>query len=219
MGVGLAKGVRWRDSPDMSESSPKTVIPRPAASLLVVDRAGPTLKLLMGMRGAGHKFMPNRLVFPGGAVDPEDHAARHATPPRPDVLKRLEKSAEPALARALVHAAARELEEETGLSLGSPPALDGIDYLCRAVTPEGSPMRFDARFLVVDATRISGTLGGSDELENLRWYGLDEANAMDLAIPQRKVIEKLVSWLELPEAERRAIGTVDVLHNRLWVTE
>jgi 8-oxo-dGTP pyrophosphatase MutT (NUDIX family) len=203
----------------MNDSPPKFVTPRPAASLVVVDEAGPAPKVLMGMRGAGHKFMPNRLVFPGGAVDPGDHDAPFATPPRPDVLRRLEKSADPKLALALLLAAARELEEETGLSLGAPPALDGLDYLCRAVTPEGSPMRFDARFLVVDAARVSGQLGGSDELENLAWYALEEATAMDLAIPQRRVLDKLLIWLALSDAERRGMTTVDVLHNRLWVTE
>ena len=201
----------------MTDPDPlSTVIPRPAASLVVLRDDG---TVLMGMRGARHRFMPNRLVFPGGAVDPADHDAAPATPLRADVLHRLEKSATPTLARALGIAAARELEEETGLTLGMPPELDGLDYLCRAVTPEPSPVRFDARFLVVEADRISGQLAGSGELESLRWWGIEEALAIDLAGPQRRVLDRLRLWMAMSEAERRAQTEVAVLFNRDWEKE
>jgi 8-oxo-dGTP pyrophosphatase MutT (NUDIX family) len=200
----------------MSEPVPPAVTPRPAASLVVLR---PGDQVLMGLRGAGHRFMPNRLVFPGGAVDAADHEAAAATPLREDVLRRLEKSASPSLARALGIAAARELEEETGLTLGGPPALDGLDYLCRAVTPEPSPVRFDARFLVVHAERISGTLAGSGELEELRWWGIDEALSIDLAGPQRRVLARLRIWMAMSEEERRAQTEVAVLFNRGWEKE
>jgi len=205
----------------MSDQPMLTTAPvpaRPAASLVVLRQTdGPAV--LMGMRGAKHRFMPNRLVYPGGAVDDDDHTAPHATPLRPDVLRRLEKSASPSLARAFGIAAARELHEETGLSLGSPPALDGLDYLCRAVTPATSPVRFDAHFLVVDAERVSGELAGSGELEDLRWFPLTEALALDLALPTRGVLERLQLWMKMSEAERRAQTVVYGLYNRLWVEE
>jgi 8-oxo-dGTP pyrophosphatase MutT (NUDIX family) len=194
------------------------VTPRPAASLVVLRRAGGP-EVLMGMRGAQHRFMPNRLVFPGGAVDDADHAAPHATPLRADVQRRLEKSAEPSLARALAIAAARELLEETGLTLGSPPALDGLDYLCRAVTPPGSPVRFDAHFLVVDAERVTGVLAGSGELEDLRWFAVAEALALDIATPTRGVLQRLQAWMAMTEAERRAQTAVWGFYNRQWVEE
>ena len=78
----------------MSDQPPPPVVARPAASLVVLRHtAAPAV--LMGMRGAKHRFMPNRLVFPGGAVDPADHDAPAATPLLPDVQRRLEKSADP----------------------------------------------------------------------------------------------------------------------------
>lgn len=45
--------------------------PRHAASLILWRHSGQqaesgTVEVLMGMRAAGHRFMPNRLVFPGG---------------------------------------------------------------------------------------------------------------------------------------------------------
>lgn len=181
----------------------RAVRARHAASLIVVRQDAGT-QMLMGVRGAGHRFMPNRLVFPGGAVDPEDLAAPCATPLAAHTRARLERSAGSALAHGLGIAAARELEEETGLRLGAPPALDGIDYICRLVTPTDSPVRFNARFLVVDAARVSGTLGGSGELEGLRFYPMDEALALDLAQPTRLAIGRLRKWLATGAAEREA---------------
>ena len=192
---------------------------RHAASLIVL-RAGPSgREVLMGLRGAGHRFMPNRLVFPGGAVDPADATLPAATEPRPDVLAVLGRAARPRLARALVAAAARELEEETGLTLGAPPRLDAVDYLCRAVTPPASAMRFNARFLVVDAAVTQGTLSGSGELEAVRFYPMAEALTLDLALVTREVLERLQAWLALPEPGRRARPRTDVFKERRWREE
>lgn len=200
-------------------SAKRPVFARHAASLIVL-RAGPSgHEVLMGLRGAGHRFMPNRLVFPGGSVDPGDAARPAATEPRDDVLAALGRAARPRLARALAAAAARELEEETGLTLGTPPRLDRIDYLCRAVTPPASAMRFNARFLVVDAAAAQGTLGGSGELEDVRFYPISEALALDLALVTREVLERLQRWLALPEPQRRARLRLDVFKERRWREE
>lgn len=197
----------------------RPVFARHAASLIVLQTGPFGCEVLMGLRGAGHRFMPNRLVFPGGAVDPGDATGPAATEPRDDVLAALGRAARPRLARALVVAAARELEEETGLTLGAPPRLDVIDYLCRAVTPPSRPMRFNARFLVVDASATRGELGGSGELEGVRFYPLEEALALDLALVTREVLERLQGWLALPHPMRRARPSTDVFKERRWRLE
>ena len=46
--------------------------PRDAATLILVRMKGKTPEVLMGCRAAAHAFMPNRYVFPGGKVDPDD---------------------------------------------------------------------------------------------------------------------------------------------------
>ncbi len=174
----------------------------------------------MGMRGHRHRFMPNRLVFPGGAVDKADLIAGCATPLAPHTERLLRKNANPRLAHGIAAAAARELLEETGLTLGVPPSLDGLEFLARAVTPPANPIRFNARFLTVSAERVSGTLGGDGELDNLRFYGLDEAMALDLALPTRRVMERLVRWLAMSEDERLAQDLTAVLkRDRGWVME
>lgn len=199
-----------------------TVVPRDAASLLLLrgqDTPGQEPEILMGLRGAGHRFMPNHIVFPGGAVDPHDHHGAMASQPPPDVLRRLQTGATASLAHAMVVAAARELEEETGLHLGHPPAFAGIDYLCRAITPPGGAIRFDARFLVIDAALAQGTLAGSGELENLRWFGLGEALALRLSFPTRKVLEQLALWLARSPVERSAATLTPTLRLREWFME
>lgn len=195
------------------------VTPRPAASLLVLRKAEGGPEVLMGLRGAGHRFMPNRLVFPGGAVDAEDFSAAVASPLRPEVRRRLEVSAAPALALALGVAAARELWEETGLSLGTPPQLGALDYLSRAITPPTSPVRFDARFFVVDEAAVSGTLAGSGELEDLRYFPLAEALLLDIATATRGVLDKLLEWLVMSPEQRAARRHTPVMTDRVWLEE
>ena len=80
-------------------------------------------------------------------------------------------------------------------------------------------MRFNARFLVVDAAATRGTLGGSGELEAVRFYPLAEALALDLALVTREVLERLQAWLALPDAQRRARPRLDVFKKRRWRVE
>jgi 8-oxo-dGTP pyrophosphatase MutT (NUDIX family) len=197
-----------------------TVRAKHAASLIVLRHANNEPHMLMGMRGAKHRFMPNRLVFPGGRVDPVDLAAPHATPLSAATERALRKKANARLAFGLAAAAARELLEETGLSLGAPPRLDVLQYLARAVTPPGLPIRFNARFLVVEERHVSGEIGGDGELEGLRFYGMTEALALQLALPTRRVLERLQQWLALSEAERNAqTHTPVLLRDRGWLME
>ncbi len=173
----------------------------------------------MGLRGAGHRFMPNRLVFPGGAVDRADAATPAAAEPDPDTLAMLARNARPRLARALVLAAARELQEETGLSFGTPLDLRAIHYLCRAVTPPSMAIRFNARFLVAAATATTGTPADSRELEGLRFYGVEEALSLDIMLVTREVLQRLQAWLALDDAARRARPALPVFKERRWRTE
>jgi 8-oxo-dGTP pyrophosphatase MutT (NUDIX family) len=204
------------DVATLTEQRRKTVRARHAASLLVWRAAADATEILMGMRGARHRFMPNRLVFPGGAVDPADFSASFATGLSDRTAAALHHNANAKLAHALGIAAARELHEETGLSLGSPPMLDGLDYLARAVTPTDSPIRFNARFFCISAARVTGVLGGDGELDNLRFYDMAEALALELAAPTRRMLEQLRAWLVMNEAERDARSDVLVLKDRGW---
>lgn len=110
---------------------------RDAASVVAVRRDGGEPRVLMGRRGQGAAFMPSKVVFPGGAVDPADRAVAEALRPPAALAERLGRDREAdagqpggdaELGRALVVAALRELWEETGVALratGSAPAAAG----------------------------------------------------------------------------------------------
>ena len=133
-----------------------------------------------------------------GRVERGDFSAAAAGGLAAGTQAMLEKGGTPRLARALAVAAARELEEETGLSLGRPPELGGFFYLCRAITPPSLPIRFHARFLVMGEEGAEGTLGGSGELEGLRFHALGEAALGALPWITAQVVAELKAWLRLP---------------------
>ncbi len=207
------------DLPNVKAARPRPVFARHAASLLLVRSGAAGLEVLMGVRGAGHRFMPNRLVFPGGAVDPGDRRAPAASEPGPELLAMLGRNARPPLARGIILAAARELWEETQLSLGDPPRLDGISYLCRAVTPPASPIRFNARFLVAPAEQAEGAPTDSHELQEVGFRVVEDVLREDLMLVTREVLRRLIAWSALPAQGRRARTTLDVFTRRRWRTE
>lgn len=192
-------------------TKPQTVRAKHAASLIVLRMRGGEANMLMGMRGRRHVFMPNRLVFPGGRVDAADLRVATATPLAEHTARHLRRRANPALAHALGVTAARELREETGLSMGDPAALDGLWYLARAITPPNSPIRYNARFLIIEEERVSGAIGGDGELDGLRYYPISEARALDLALPTRRVLEQLQLWLGMSVEQRIAREALPVL--------
>lgn len=199
----------------------RAVRPRDAASLVLLRREGGRLLVLIGQRSAGHAFLPNRFVFPGGAVDTRDARVTPATPLRPEVLHCLASGCTESRARALAIAAVRETWEETGLLLGAPgrpprlhgweafaeramgPALDRLDYFCRAITPPHSPIRFDARFFVADADAAEGSLAGSGELKHLQWMAVEDVLDMPLSRITGSVLEELKRHLDHGSPPRR----------------
>ena len=92
-----------------------------AATLIIIDREGPTPKVLMGRRHAGHKFMPGKFVFPGGRIEPATGPCRWPAPSIPGRAG-ADGAGHAALGAArprLALAAIRETFEETGLLLGT----------------------------------------------------------------------------------------------------
>ncbi|MEE2945890.1 MAG: NUDIX hydrolase [Pseudomonadota bacterium] len=206
----------------------KTAI-RDAATVIVLRDKATEPRVLMGQRGAKAAFMPNKFVFPGGAVDEVDHAVSLASSPTGLTAARLAEDLRPETAStittALFAAAIRELWEETGLVLGAkgdweqPPVEDwhsyaktghkphaeGLSFVFRAITPPGRPRRFDARFFLVDAEDLNSDPDdfsrASDELSHLQWVPLANARGFDLPFITEVVLAEIQN--RLPDTSQR----------------
>ena len=207
-------------SSERDQSSPDSE-PRDAATIMLIDRAGPQPKVLLGRRHAGHKFMPGKFVFPGGRIEAQDRNMQAATELHPDTqAKLLERVAEPSaeLARGFALAAVREMAEETGLLLGAKradapktpadnwalfaeakifPDLAQMHFIARAITPPKRPRRFDTRFFTADATliahKIEGVVGENSELVELVWIPIEQATQLDMPTITGVILEELAA--------------------------
>ena len=190
-GVDVAGG--WGQGVGMDKSK----IIRDAATVILLRDMGGVPHVLMGQRGAKAAFMPNKYVFPGGAVDEVDYSA---------VLEGVADMRLGEKAVGLYTAALRELLEETGLRL--PPRMGGLRFVFRAITPPGRPRRFDARFFVASAGDVLNDLddfsNACDELSHLHWIALSEVRGLALPFITSVVISEVEALLQAPDAAHKA---------------
>ncbi|MCY3984041.1 MAG: NUDIX hydrolase [Roseovarius sp.] len=194
----------------------KTAI-RDASTIVVLRDRISDPHVLMGQRGSNAAFMPDKFVFPGGAIDSEDANIQLATNLNSLCKARLMEDTVEDLSNSLAVAAIRELWEESGLVLGKhgnwtcPPPTEWrafaatghvpvahpLQFIFRAITPAGRPRRFDARFFLVDASDISGDLddfsAASDELSHLQWIPLPKARDYDLPFITEVVLAEVAA--------------------------
>lgn len=216
----------------------RSVTPRDAATLILKRQRTAGAEVLMGRRAGRHKFMPGAYVFPGGKVDGHDAQVRPASRLSDEAMRHLTRAASPLRAGAIGKTAIRETYEETGLLLAAPgdlgepsdatwaelkamglaPDLRHLDYLGRAITPPGSPIRFHARFLIADAEPMRGELGGSGELLNLHWVSIDDALHLPIADVTEFMLIELKRFLAGDEAVRRKRPLFCYRNNQAHVT-
>lgn len=160
---------------------------------------------MMGRRPVKASFIPDAFVFPGGRVDATDRsiAISRPLPQKTHEQLRTHGAANRDMARTLATTALRETYEETGLIIGPDadngelpfrPDHAGLHFLGRAITPSQSPIRFHARFFIVDGQDIRGSLRSNGELSDLDWHPVEDA----LKLPIIDVTEFM-----LTEAKRR----------------
>ncbi|GAB7003537.1 hypothetical protein JCM18899A_10080 [Nocardioides sp. AN3] len=113
------------------------VEPRDAATVLLLRDGADGPEVYVMVRHRGMAFAGGMVAFPGGGVEPTD--AADLPPDWPDRL-----GASPAEAAAVVGAALREVEEETGVVLG----LDDLGLWDAWTTPEFEPRRYRTWFFV-----------------------------------------------------------------------
>jgi 8-oxo-dGTP pyrophosphatase MutT (NUDIX family) len=193
------------------------------AATVILVRPGPRgIEVLVIQRSVHHRFLPGFVVFPGGAVDPEDAA-----------LGREWFGDEGDASRAC---ALRELAEEVGLApvqvgwktsvaagdaaavVGSgPPSIADMPEISHWIAPEDVPVRFDARFYALECPRGVSPRADGAEADRAWWarpYDLLVANASggcSLYWPTMKVMEELAGCgdvvgalsLRVPQIEPR----------------
>ncbi|RUW97209.1 NUDIX hydrolase [Mesorhizobium sp. M00.F.Ca.ET.151.01.1.1] len=190
--------------------------PRDAATLILLDRKGDDVLVLMGRRHAAHAFMPGKFVFPGGRTDPADSRIPTATALNQHEQAKL--TAGPgrtshARARAIALSAVRETYEEAGLLIGRKgafattrrdwqgfvehgvaPSLEALRFVARAITPPNRVRRFDTRFFSAWRGDVAIELpdgGPTNELEELVWLPLAKAKQADIPDITRMILDEL----------------------------
>ena len=163
--------------------APAPVVPRPAATVVLLRPGARGLEVLLTRRPSTMAFGPGLHVFPGGALDPSDGAA----------------AGDP-----YVGAAVRELREEVGIEV--PP--DALVPLSRWVTPPGSPRRYDTRFFVAALPDGAVVVPDPREVADHRWItpldALAEmaAGTIDLWPPTSTTLQQLAPARDLDDVRR-----------------
>lgn len=104
----------------MTSPEEAPLVPRPAATVMLVRDTGPGLGVFLMRRHAKMEFAAGTMVFPGGGVDDRDRNADIAWAGPPPEWWAQRFGIEPDLAEALVCAAARETFEESGVLFAGP---------------------------------------------------------------------------------------------------
>jgi 8-oxo-dGTP pyrophosphatase MutT (NUDIX family) len=194
--------------------------PKPAASLIVIDRSGDEPRFLMGKRHDSHAFMPGKYVFPGGKTDRADYRTGTSSELQSADAARLgygfgSRSATN-FAKALGLSAIREAFEESGVIIGShcertrqwpafgdyglSPDLSALRYVARAITPPGYPRRYDTRFFAVFRDKVALELphqSYGSELSDHAYVSVVETGGLDLPGITRTILEAVTQRLSV----------------------
>ena len=198
----------------LNEGEP--VVPRPAASVLLLDTQESPWRLLMMRRPRAAEFAPSAYVFPGGSVHEEDRGWED--PARAAAVRELFEELGILLARRPDGRFARDRDCERLRHLlqlgrgwapalrqaGLTPALDRLVFLARWITPEQIARRFDTRFFLARRPPGQAVHPQPGEVEDWLWIAPQEALAgrVTLVHATRRILESVAS-----EADgRRLLG-------------
>ena len=214
----------------MDEQTPNT--PIPAATVIIMrDRADGPPELLMLERARAMAFAGGALVFPGGRLDPADHAlaavhggdvddraariaAVRETLEEAGVAVGLSATPAPASMAALRTALADgkalgEVLAEHGLEL----ALDDLVPFARWCPQHALARVFDTRFFLARAPADAEAVVDATENVRLFWASarqvLDDADAGRVTIiyPTRRNLERVARFASFDEAAAHAVAT------------
>lgn len=200
----------------------------PAATLILIRpaAAGGPPEILMLERSETMAFAAGALVFPGGRIDPEDHALARRFPGIEDAAARVaairetieETGVAPALrpdpdAPALREAMAQgrpfeALLDEMNLSLD----LEALTPFARWCPNFREARRFDTLFYLAEAPAGRGAAHSADETESVHTFWASaatvlaeiEAGSAKAIFPTRRNLERLAAFESLEDARKDA---------------
>jgi 8-oxo-dGTP pyrophosphatase MutT (NUDIX family) len=191
-GPGQELNLGERTEPGQGLNLGQAILPRQAATVILLRGGAATLELLLVKRTEKARFMGGVWVFPGGAVDESDPAS----------LGRDGVGAHRA-------AAARELSEEAGVTLADPAVL--VEF-SRWITPAVVKIRFDTRFFLAELPEGAEPRVDGEECVDQGWFtpqGALDAHAREeilLVFPTIKHLEQLSAFQSAAELLAYASG-------------
>ena len=164
----------------------------PAATLILFrERAGAVPELLITQRAAGMAFAGGALVFPGGRIDPEDHAQAAVHPEFADAAARI--------------AALRETAEEVGSDYGLTPA--DLTPFARWLPKHRQARNFDTLFYLAQAPADArDPVADGGETVRAFWASAADVLALcdrgeaEVIFPTRRNLERLAQFGSFAEA-------------------
>ncbi len=194
------------------DKNKKIVRPIDAGSLVIYQKKGDQIQVLMGRRGNKAKFQPGYYVFPGGVKERSDYSSRFLNKISKNSIRHMGVSNSQSKANALAMTAIREAYEEVGLVFGKRvsgnnnvlkkkwhyfeknniwPDLESLEYLGRAITPSYLPIRYHARFFSVPYDRLLCAEKIDGELEDIKWIDLDNLATVKMMDVQKMILDIL----------------------------
>ncbi len=153
-----ARAAQW-----LASSERVVVEPRAAATVMLVRDGAEGPEVFVQRRVATMAFAPSTVVFPGGGVDPVDHALPVSTPGLRQLAAAMGVTVEAAAPYAA--AAVREVEEECGVRL----TVGDLRGRGHWVTPEFEPRRFDTWILAAAMPPGQSATGTTTESDHSLW--------------------------------------------------
>jgi 8-oxo-dGTP pyrophosphatase MutT (NUDIX family) len=169
-----------RPAPGEERNEGQVVVPRPAATVILLRGGEHALEVLLVKRNPASRFMGGAWVFPGGAVDRHEGEGD----------------------RALRSAALRELAEEAGVELAGPQTLVPFS---RWITPPEVKIRFDTWFYLAALPGGAEARPDGEEVIEARWYEPAQAlrasreGDLLLVFPTIKHLEQLAGFQSADE--------------------
>lgn len=216
---------------DPSSTAPKNqpVIPRRAASVLMIREGAQGLEVFIQHRVSTMDFAAGMVVYPGGRVDAQDVAeAQSESIPHALAVEHAElwkdssiweKDEQQAVldAGTLLAAARREIFEETGAQLDVTQLRPWANW----ITPPDNPKRFDTFFYVAQVQPGQEPKHQTTEADNSEWirpaelFARFERGEVGLMRPTRTTLEDLAALGTVAAAMSVATPIVTVRPQRM----